>query len=168
MATFISDYRAILSQIGEVAFRERFFTPVLIGRGVLGELVKRPFNRKTAVLHVDEGTQPQTLDKLSGRVWPLRRQPGSNYPHIAVGRAVENDVVIPEHSISGKHCILTYELRSLAIEDVGSLNGTMVGDIRIEPRTRVRLVSGEMITLGRYQFSFFTGQEFLNYLRESE
>lgn len=168
MATFVSDYRAFLSQIGEAVFRERFFTPVLIGRGVLGELVQRPFNRKTAVLYVDEATQVQTFDKLSDRVWPLQRQPGSAHQHIAVGRAVENDVVIPEHSISGNHCILTYELRSLAIEDVGSLNGTMVGDIRIEPRTRVRLISGEVITLGRYQFSFFTGQEFLKYLRESE
>ena len=101
-------------------------------------------------------------------MWPLRRQPGSAHQHIAVGRAAENDVVIPEHSISGNHCIFASELNSLAIEDLGSLNGTMVGDIRIEPRTRVRLVSGEVITLGRYQFSFFTGQEFLNYLRESE
>jgi len=168
MATFVSDYRAILPQIGEAAFCERFFTPVVIGRGVLGELVQRPFNRKTAVLHVDEGAQSQTLDKLSGRVWPLQRQPGSKYPYIAVGRAAENDVVIPEHSISGNHCIFVYELNSLAIEDLGSLNGTMVGDIRIEPRTRVRLVSGEVITLGCYQFSFFTGKEFLNYLRESE
>lgn len=168
MATFVSDYRVILSKIGEAAFREKYFVPVLIGRGVLGEIVQRPFNRRTAVLHVDELTEAQSIDKLNERVWALQRQPDSRYPHIAVGRDAENDVVIPEYSISGKHCIFAYELRTLAIEDIGSLNGTMVGDIRIAPSTRVRLTSGDMITLGRYQFSFFTAQGFLDYLRDNK
>lgn len=168
MATFVSDYRNILSQIGEAAFRERFFLPVLIGRGVLGDIVQRPFNRRTAVLHVDELTEAQSVDKLNERVWALQRQQDSRYPHIAVGRAAENDLVIPEYSISGKHCIFSYESRSLAIEDVGSLNGTMVGDMRIPASTPVRLKSGDMIALGRYQFSFLTAQGFLDYLRENK
>ncbi len=168
MVTFVSDYRNILSQIGEAAFREKYFVPVLIGRGVLGEIVQRPFNRRTAVLRVNDITEAQSVDKLNDRVWALQRKPASRDPYIAVGRAAENDLVIPEYSISGKHCIFSYESRTLAVEDVGSLNGTMVGEIRIAPSTRVRLTSGDVLTLGRYQFSFLTGQGFLDYLIENK
>lgn len=166
MATFVSDYRAILSKIGEAAFRKKYFVPVLVGRGLVGELDQRPPERKTAVMRVYDQTEAQSVDKLNNRVWVLQPQLAGNNTHIAVGRAVSNDIVIPEYSISGNHCIFLYELRALAIEDIGSLNGTMVGDIRIAPSTRVRLASGDMITLGRYQFSFFTAQGFLDYLRE--
>jgi pSer/pThr/pTyr-binding forkhead associated (FHA) protein len=36
----------------------------------------------------------------------------------------------------------------LTIEDVGSGNGTWVGDVRIRPREWVRILPGEMIAIG--------------------
>lgn len=53
----------------------------------------------------------------------------------AIGRDPEvNDVVITDLGVSGEHAVLSHERRRWQLRDLGSANGTGVGD---QPRTRV-------------------------------
>jgi len=163
---YLADYRRLLKDIGLEDFKESFFVPTLVGRGVMGEIGQKPFNRKTAILNVDELAEMRPIDNLLDRVWLIQRGDYGKSSEISVGRAMDNDVIIPEYSISSKHCVFTYESASIAIEDVRSLNGTMIEGERIAPREKVALANGNRITLGRYQFSFFTPSGFIAVLEE--
>lgn len=73
----------------------------------------------------------------AGRTFPL----GSE---TTVGRAPENDVVVEDTMVSRRHARLT-STDVLAIEDLGSLNGTYVNGERVG---RSRLAANDAIVIG--------------------
>jgi transcriptional regulator with GAF, ATPase, and Fis domain len=64
-----------------------------------------------------------------------------------IGRGEKSDIVIPSDSASRRHAIVHWE-RYPEIEDLQSLNGTMVAGRRLEPGDRVRLEEGMTIQIG--------------------
>ena len=60
-----------------------------------------------------------------GRTWSLT--PGST----RVGRAPDNDLVIPEPAVSGYHLVLLWGPEGLELRDLGSTNGTFVNEERV-------------------------------------
>jgi hypothetical protein len=64
-----------------------------------------------------------------------------------IGRRPGNDIVLDSPSISGDHAVLVYAGGKLAIEDLGSTNGTFVGETRI---TRRELDPADVVHLGEY------------------
>lgn len=62
-----------------------------------------------------------------------------------LGRAPDNDIVFPEHTVSGHHAVLEIGAPSRVI-DLGSRNGTFVGGERVEG-ARV-LADGESLRIG--------------------
>lgn len=67
-----------------------------------------------------------------------------------IGRRPGNDIVLDSPSISGDHAVLVYDGGKLAIEDLGSTNGTFVGESRI---TRRELGPADVVHLGEYSLS---------------
>jgi predicted component of type VI protein secretion system len=70
-------------------------------------------------------------------------------------------VVIPEYSISKRHC--TFELGdgTMAIRDAGSTNGTLLNGSALAADAPVPLCGGEIITMGRFRLVYETPAGFL-------
>jgi hypothetical protein len=74
-----------------------------------------------------------------------------HHPVTRLGRALENDVVIPDARVSRFHAELRLEEGSFVLRDLGSTNGTWVADESIDEK---RLRQGERISLGGFLLTF--------------
>jgi len=66
---------------------------------------------------------------------------------IAVGRSRECEVQIDHPSVSRRH-VAVHATEPVLIEDLGSSNGTRVGDIRIPPHAATPLPTGQIAQIG--------------------
>ena len=64
-----------------------------------------------------------------------------------VGRGDDCDVRIEDAKASRRHCVLRFG-EALEVEDLGSRNGTLLGERRLEPRRPTPLSLGTPITIG--------------------
>ncbi len=73
-------------------------------------------------------------------------------PVLRIGRGTENEIVVDESAVSRVHARLESEAGTWRIVDVGSTNGTVVGDTGdpIAPNTPVPLADGEQIHVGAW------------------
>lgn len=74
-----------------------------------------------------------------------------NKPKVIIGRAQENDIMIPIQTVSGHHASITIEGGSFYLTDLGSTNGTFVNGSRVN---KAILKSGDMIKLGAANLKF--------------
>ncbi len=74
-----------------------------------------------------------------------------NKPVMNIGRAPNNDIVIPEQTVSGRHATIQVQKGSFFLTDLGSTNGTFVNGSRIENHL---LKSGDLIKFGAAQCKF--------------
>ncbi|HEY8074961.1 MAG TPA: sigma 54-interacting transcriptional regulator [Labilithrix sp.] len=65
---------------------------------------------------------------------------------LVVGRGEDVDLRVDHTSVSRRHAVL--HLDPLAVEDLGSSNGTWISGRRIEPRQRAQLASGALLEIG--------------------
>ena len=70
-----------------------------------------------------------------------------NRPRTRIGRWSGNDIVLDSRTVSGAHAMLVQSGDKLAIEDLGSSNGTYVGRTRIG---RADLEDGSVVCIGDY------------------
>jgi serine/threonine protein kinase len=70
-----------------------------------------------------------------------------------IGRASECDLVIHSREVSKRHCRILLGQESAVIEDLGSVNGTLVNDEPIEPRKRVKLSDGDRLDIAGHTFT---------------
>lgn len=68
-----------------------------------------------------------------------------------IGRIDENDLTIEDNSISSYHAKLTLVEEGVAVEDLGSTNGTKLNG---EPITTATISGGETITFGSIDVEF--------------
>src|SRR5690242_18102300 len=68
---------------------------------------------------------------------------------VTIGRAPDNDLAIDNLAVSNYHARVYTEAGSLVVEDLNSLNGSFLNDIRIE---RAMLKDGDTIQIGKHQF----------------
>ena len=80
-----------------------------------------------------------------GERFPLR------YPVTRIGRALENDVVIPDSRVSRFHAEVSNDGGAYLVRDLGSTNGTLVAE---EPIEQAPLHEGDTISLGGYLLTF--------------
>jgi hypothetical protein len=156
-ARYLDDFVGELRKVGERAFRRRYAAPVLIVTGRPGGGRRRASAIRTAA------ERPDVIRALVGRVFVLAKSPDASVGPVLVGRAEENevDVVIPDHSISKRHCAFAAHEGGATIADCGSTNGTAVNGAPLARAAMVRLCGGETITLGRLQATFETPAGFL-------
>ncbi len=142
------------------------------GRRTTGRTVRL---RPSTLVHIDPEliNDPQDDDILITR--PLQRQmfvPVQKSPEsapnapIAVGRFAACDVVINDYTISKKHACITIDpLRGhFRVMDVGSTNGSAVGENPLEPGQAVAVMSGQTLTFGRLIFKIFSAADFYAFL----
>ena len=77
----------------------------------------------------------------------LKEVPLGNHP-VTIGRAPDNDIQIDNLSVSNYHARVYVEAGSLVVEDLNSLNGSFLNDIRVE---RAMLKDGDSILIGKHE-----------------
>jgi hypothetical protein len=163
--TFLSDYADELARVGDDAFAQSNPHTVLVVTGVVGALAEQvPLNR--TMVTEPAGLSVQSVVGLIGRVFPLVKGKYSSPGPISVGRTPDNDVTIPESSISARHCFMRVLGSEISLTDAGSTNGTFVNDVRLQPKKAQKVVEGDVLTMGRFHLAFHTPRGFIKTLRE--
>jgi predicted component of type VI protein secretion system len=67
---------------------------------------------------------------------------------VTIGRAPDNDIHIDNLAVSNYHARVYVEAGSLVVEDLNSLNGSFLNDIRVE---RAMLKDGDSILIGKHE-----------------
>jgi hypothetical protein len=163
--TFVSDYADELTAVGDSAFVQTHPHSVLVVTGVVGALAEHVALNKTLVTE-PAGLSVQAVVGLIGRVFPLVKGKYSSPGPISVGRTPDNDVTIPESSISARHCFLRVLGAEISLTDAGSTNGTLVNGVKLAAKKAQTVVEGDVITLGRFNLGFHTTRGFIKTLRE--
>jgi hypothetical protein len=93
--------------------------------------------------------EPAWLEDLSGRRYPLEPHDGI----VRLGRALDNDVVLPDLSVSRYHAQMRWHGGGWVISDLESTNGTFVANKRVgaDPRP---LLTECVLRLGSYELRF--------------
>ena len=78
---------------------------------------------------------------------PLKEVPLGTRP-VTIGRAPDNDIPIDNLAVSNYHARVYVEAGSLVVEDLNSLNGSFLNDIRVE---RAMLKDGDAILIGKHE-----------------
>jgi serine/threonine-protein kinase len=68
-------------------------------------------------------------------------------PVITIGRRADNDLCVPEATVSGQHAILKWQNATWMVEDTGTTNGTYV-DHNYERRRSLALMHGGEVQFG--------------------
>lgn len=73
--------------------------------------------------------------------------------NLIIGRGATAKLIIPESSVSREHARCTVQENGIAIEDLGSSNGTFINDQRIQGKTLLR--DGDILRLGAVHLKYF-------------
>ncbi|WP_029114309.1 ATP-binding cassette domain-containing protein [Mycobacterium sp. URHB0044] len=114
------------------------------------ELAQAPDDQPTTRMkETDSPTDPSTVATTVRRAsWLV--PPGST----SIGRASDNDVVIPDVLASGHHATLTPTPEGMRILDADSANGTFVNGHRVKDAA---LKADDVVTIGNVDFVFEDG-----------
>ncbi len=119
----------------------------------------------------DEPTSGRTLSESDAHTtgsivflaFPLRRKKNSQVRFVSIGRTANNDVVLPERSISKFHAFFPNPVEPL-IHDGGSFNGTFVNGEKVCERgagPATKLEAGDTLKMGILSLTFFDLSSFL-------
>ncbi len=72
-------------------------------------------------------------------------------PTITIGRNADNDIVLPAEGVSRYHTRLQAAHGGWAVVDLGGVNGTWLGDRKLEPNFSTTLKPGDNLRIGPYQ-----------------
>ncbi len=82
----------------------------------------------------------------SSQHYPLYARP------LKIGRRTGNDIVLPDPYVSGTHALIEIVGDEVRITDLGSTNGTFLGEVRLTPNLPTPVEPGVVLTLGKSQF----------------
>jgi hypothetical protein len=160
--SYLEQFSEQFRQVGEESFKRLYPSAFLLTLGMAGDLAES-HGSGTSIINVSDGILER--GRIAGRVFSLVKGRYSPKGPITIGRTAENDVVIPEYSVSRKHCFLTTVDGEYRITDWGSANGTLVNEVDIGKMVPKRLVGGEIITLGRLMMLFLPPRHFVEHVR---
>ena len=93
-------------------------------------------------------------------VYPLVKKPGASFPdRITVGRTVNNDIFIPDHSVSRLHAYLSQHPTGWVVADAGSKNGSWLRGEALEARRERPIVSRAVLRLGDVDLTFYLASD---------
>lgn len=142
-------------------FEDRYGSAFLLLTAAELTLPTGPATTEVRLLY-DEGPADSTAS-LSLVVYPVRRTGRSVGHLITIGRAANNDLAVPDLSISRFHAFLKQgESGHWQIQDAGSTNGTSVNGQAV-PRqghgAAVDVKAGDNVRLGQIELTFLEVEE---------
>jgi len=113
------------------------------------------FQDETVLLHSRLKSSRRALERKgttpTAMLWNRERLE-LNKDRIAIGRAEDNDVAIPQEEVSQHHCQIVREGSDLFLEDLGSTNGTFANGGLLQGRFRLSI--GDVVSVGTWLFMF--------------
>ena len=88
----------------------------------------------------------------------LEGDPPSAFPLVSsnlVGRAADNVICLDDPLVSAYHARISFASGQWLVEDLGSRNGTLVNDLRVE--SPIALASGDVLRVGGLSLRFDSG-----------
>lgn len=151
----------IAASCSESEFVRFMRCPVLVGSAIQAGLLQRrsevtvALNRTFVFTLSDQEDTEGSPEAIKRAIYPLIKRPdASTAAHLlTIGRISDNDLVIPDMSISKRHAIIEIREDGYWIRDCDSTNGTLVNDLPVGHKP-VLLQDGDTITFARYEFSF--------------
>jgi len=147
--------RDFVTDASGVKTREQRFESQSVAENVLsvvrGDLVNNPPLPYTAA------AMPNDMALSRHRFILIRVQDDMMWsldaPRIILGRSFNAQLRVSESiMVSRQHAVLHLDDTSVALEDLGSNNGTYINGMRLAPRQRVRVAPGDRIMLGDQLF----------------
>ncbi|MFZ5471237.1 MAG: FHA domain-containing protein, partial [Myxococcota bacterium] len=109
--------------------------------------------------------RPRAAEPL---VFELKKSPTPNAfaMGVTLGRTNNNDVVVPDNSVSRFHAYFQKDAKSggWQVVDAESKNGTWVGATKLSPLVGAELRDGARIRVGDIELVFFLPESFVQYL----
>jgi pSer/pThr/pTyr-binding forkhead associated (FHA) protein len=164
MPTYVSDLKEDLAKKGPARFIQENPHPVLVVLGLTGTLQ----DSKGAGTVVAQASDTLLLTTIVGRVFPVIKGQHAKPGPVTVGRVADNDICVPEYSISKLHCYLVVSASEVRLMDCGSTNGTQVNGQTLQPKKAYPLAGGERLVLGRFAFLFHRAAGFAEYLKNAK
>jgi pSer/pThr/pTyr-binding forkhead associated (FHA) protein len=93
-------------------------------------------------------------------VFPLSKKPGASFPdRITIGRTSNNDIVIPDHSVSRLHAYLRRDGHHWVVADAGSKNGSWLSSMQLQARKEKSIASRAELRLGDVHLTFYVASD---------
>jgi hypothetical protein len=163
-AQYLDEFIRELRRDGDAAFRAHHAAPVIIVTRAEGELIGGE-SGETTVMAETSGWRMQQVSLLN-RVFSVGRGAFEKDTPMILGRNEKvADIVLPDDSISKRHCLFERTPAGWTITDCGSTNGTEIGEVELSPNKPFVLKGGETLTMGNFSFLFHTPDGFLMYLK---
>jgi hypothetical protein len=160
--SYLEQFAEQFRDVGMESFKRMYPWPFLLALGMAGDLDHS--NRSgTSIIRIHDSVLERGV--IAGRVFALVKTSYSPKGPITIGRTSENDVVIPEYSVSRKHCFIALVNGTYRITDWGSANGTLVNEKSIGKLSPCPLQGGEILTLGRLMLLFLPPRHFAEHVR---
>ena len=85
---------------------------------------------------------------------------------ITIGRTAQSDVVVNDYTVSKYHARIAYHKSEghWLLEEMGSTNGTKLGEQRLTPKEAQPLKSGMCVVFGRVELTFLDAKGFFEFL----
>src|SRR4051812_8366177 len=103
-SAYLKDFKEELARVGDVVFKSRHRTPMLVVIGKAAELVDDSQRGDKTMVAAPSGPSKQAMALLD-RVFTVNKAPHAQRGPIVLGRSSENDIAIPEYSISKRQCL---------------------------------------------------------------
>lgn len=133
----------------------------LLHHGAIGSLRKPVDDESTLKMESDaDNPDRPSSPRADFLVFPIKPQEDEL---IWIGRSPDNDVVIPDATISEVHAFVKFEDNECYIQDTGSRNGTYVNGERVPQQgigDAVRIVSNSRVQFGSVGLTVLFGQQF--------
>ncbi len=163
-AKLLGDWVPLARAFTEDGFSQRYPHPFILGKEVLEE----EFNFRTMVSReaTISSKAPEPLLRIRDWVLPVIKpgEPMKDSTRIFVGRASNNDLVIPHPTVSKLHAYFSRDHDKWWLVDVGSSNGTKMNGLRAPTRARVSLNDGDTLLFGRCAFTFLSARRLFELL----
>lgn len=156
---FIEENHAYIQDLGSTNGTRLNGEPVGTERVPLPPNAELQFGSVVMTLELPEGFETPAvaaevappLAYLVGASDPSLRFPLYTRPQ-RIGRRAGNDIIIPDAYVSGQHAVIEIVGTDVRITDLGSTNGTFIGDTKIAPNMPTTVPNDALLTLGKTQF----------------
>jgi hypothetical protein len=93
-------------------------------------------------------------------LFPLTKKPGASFPdRITIGRTGNNDIVIPDGSVSRLHAYVRRDGSRWLVADAGSKNGSWLGGAVLAARKETSLASRAELRIGDVDLIFYVAAD---------
>jgi pSer/pThr/pTyr-binding forkhead associated (FHA) protein len=164
------DYFAMAQTISRKEFVRSYEFPFLVGVNAVARPVwaQLPTERSPQDFSGALSTRPHDLIVAPTvlQVFAVKKQHATFESMITVGRSRNNDIPLEDKEVSKFHAFFMRNGDVLELHDGGSLNGTFIGDVRLEGTRGQPIHSGDHVRFGHIKLDFLDTGACYDWLRE--